>query len=299
MPGVLRLELSAFGRCSNALANSNAFSFRAEVKSFGEYTLPHLPSLTRRESTADNCRQLTALKMWNCPLTPQNPTPSLLLQNPFTLFFVPPTPLSRFLTFRPSTLLYFPPSLALIVFSCSFILFLAPFLSQPVISPHCSHLSIYAYFCRVLRSPLTLSPLLLSPLPSCFFPLCFSLFLYLTAPLPLSFSSWQIIILLLLSAVMLLPFSASWIPPTPFSLPLSPPAPSFHSLSAVPVAGWGAPAWRLTAAAVDTLLGCDGRNVRMCMCVEAEAEGDCLSSELTTFDSQQKRGGVGWQGCWR
>lgn len=33
----------------------------------------------------------------------------------------------------------------------------SPFLSHPVISPHCSHLSIYAYFCHVLRSPLTLS----------------------------------------------------------------------------------------------------------------------------------------------
>lgn len=261
MPGVLRLELSAFGRCSNALANSNVFSFRAEFKSFGGYTLPRLPSLSRRESTADNFfRGLTALEMWNCPLTPHSqPSSSASLHS----FFAPPTPLFDFPSFHSAPPLP-TPILALIVFSCSFTLFLVPFLSQPVISPHWSHLSIYAYFCCALRSPLTLSPLLLSLLSSCFFPLCFSLFLYLTAPLPLSFSSWQIIILLLLSAVMLLPFSASWTPPAPFSLPLSPPAPSFHSLSAVPVAGWGG---RLGASLLQLQTHCWAAMAAMCKCV--------------------------------
>lgn len=60
----------------------------------------------------------------------------------------------------------------------------------------------------------------------------------------------------------------------------------------------GRPVWRLTAAA-DTLLGCDGSDVCVCVCwgevvedEDEEVEGDCLSSELTMFDRQQRRGGV-------
>lgn len=57
-------------------------------------------------------------------------------------------------------------------FSPHFFRCVCPSLSHPVISPHCSHLSIYAYFCHVLRSPLTLcSPLSFSSL--LFFPCAF------------------------------------------------------------------------------------------------------------------------------
>lgn len=67
------------------------------------------------------------------------------------------------------SLLYFPPSCShCFFFFHSFGLF-APFLSHPVISLHCSHQSIYAYFCHVLRSPLTL------PFPLSFVSPCFSL----------------------------------------------------------------------------------------------------------------------------
>lgn len=69
----------------------------------------------------------------------------------------------------------------------------------------------------------------------------------------------------------------------------------------------GRPAWRLAAAA-DTVLGCDGWGCG-CVCASAlcawgwgwglledeEAEGDCLGSEVTVFDRQQRKG---WC-CWR
>lgn len=51
--------------------------------------------------------------------------------------------------------------LTLIMFFSFFLYFhsFCPFLSHPVKYPHCSHLSIYAYFCHVLRSPLTVLPI--------------------------------------------------------------------------------------------------------------------------------------------
>lgn len=92
---------------------------------------------------------------------------------------------------------------ALFCSHCFFFQSFHPFLSHPVISPHCSHLSIYAYFCHVLRSPLTLSWPLSFHFPSVF-PCAFSPSLsYPSNSLRLSLS-WQIIILSLLSAVMLL-----------------------------------------------------------------------------------------------
>lgn len=59
---------------------------------------------------------------------------------------------SLFLTFHIFTPLYFPPRR-----TASFLLFLSfsgLIRSHPVISSHRSHLSIYAYICHVLRSPL-------------------------------------------------------------------------------------------------------------------------------------------------
>lgn len=142
---------------------------------------------------------LTVISVYCCSFSP----PHHLCQHLFIFFIHTVCELSHFsfvFALLPSILL------SLFLFSHSFGLF-APFLSHPVISPHCSHQSIYAYFCHVLRSPLTL-PFPLSFAFSLFFP-CAFLYLCLAlsaSQLSLSFSSLQIIILFLLSAVK--PFSA-------------------------------------------------------------------------------------------
>lgn len=151
---------------------------------------------------------LTVISVYCCSFSP----PHHLCQHLFIFFIHTVCELSHFsfvFALLPSILL------SLFLFSHSFGLF-APFLSHPVISPHCSHQSIYAYFCHVLRSPLTL-PFPLSFAFSLFFPCAFLYLCLALSPsqLSLSFSSLQIIILFLLSAVK--PFSAKWIPPSSLS----------------------------------------------------------------------------------
>lgn len=208
--------------------------------------------------------------------------------------------------FSLSAVLYFPP----FCFHCFFHFSqsVCPPLSHPVISPHCSHLSIYAYFCHVLRSPLTLC--LFRSLSLCF-PTCtppsffcstsptHSVFLFLANHYSFSFVSSDAAALF----CRLKPLSPSFL--TPCS--------SFLSRCAAPVAGWGG---RLGASLLQTLcwdvmlMVVLPMFVCVCLGVRGETrgfgmgviwlveEGDGLSFELTMFDRQQRMGGVAGRLRW-